>query len=132
MGIKQFFNKAGQGLKKVFSKGGTLDSTFKKGGIIDTGLNMAGQIAGKVANVASSLAPVVSAVNPELGLGLAGVSQLAKKAGDITGKIQSAKNTAVSAYNKPLNQPAPSIMAPKPQPQDDGIGLNGMAGLNFA
>jgi hypothetical protein len=149
MGIKQFFNKAGQGLKKFFGKDGTLESTFKKGGSaeklvnkigagIDTGLKAVGNVAGKVANVAGDLAPVLGMVNPELGAGLLAVKGIAGQAGAGVRKAQDIKKTAVGAFKKPLNQvgnmamsAGPSIMAPKPD-VEDGIGLSGMAGINFA
>ena len=153
MGIKQFFNKAGQGLKKFVGKDGTLESTFKKGGSaeklvnkigagIDTGLKAVGNVAGKIGNVAGDLAPVLGAINPELGAGLLAVNELAGKAGAGVRKIQDIKKTATQSFKKPINQlgnqmmgaGGAGIMAPKPEPdvQDDGIGLNGMAGINFA
>lgn len=151
MGIKQFFNKAGQGLKKFFGKDGTLESTFKKGGSaeklvnkigagIDTGLKAVGNVAGKVGNIAGDLAPVLGAINPELGAGLLAVKGLAGEAGAGVRKAQDIKKTATQAFKKPINQVGAQmmgaggagIMAPKPEPQDDGIGLNGMAGINFA
>lgn len=145
MGIKQFFNKAGQGLKKFFGKDGTLESTFKKGGSaeklvnkigagIDTGLKAVGNVAGKIGNVAGDLAPVLGAINPELGAGLLAVNELAGKAGAGVRKIQDVKKTATQSFKKPINQLGNQIMAPKPEPdvQEDGIGLNGMAGINFA
>lgn len=144
-GIKQFFNKAGAGLKKFFGKDGTLESTFKKGGTaekfinkvgagIDTGLKTVGNIAGKVGNLAGDLAPALMAVNPELGALALGAGKLAGEVGAGVRKAKDFKKTAVESFKKPINQVGNSIMAAKPQiePQEDGIGLNGMAGINFA
>lgn len=155
MGIKQFFNKAGQGLKKFFGKDGTLESTFKKGGSaeklvnkigsgIDTGLKAVGNVAGKVGNIVADVSPLVTAVNPELGLALGGIGKLADQAGAGVKKAQDLKKTAVSAFHKPINQignqmtassssgrqmmgGASGILAPKPEAQTDT-----QDNLNFA
>jgi hypothetical protein len=125
MGIKQFFNKIGEGAKKFFKKDGTLDRTFSKGGSaeklvnkigagIDTGLKVVGDVAGKVGRVAGSLAPVLSLVNPELGLGAMALSAGAGKVGGVTKQIKSAKQDAVDAFKGKKNEMISSIMAPKP------------------
>jgi hypothetical protein len=143
MGIKQFFNKAGQGLKKFFGKDGTLESTFKKGGSaeklvnkigagIDTGLKAVGNVAGKVGNIVSDVSPLITAINPEIGLALGGIGKLAGQVGGGVKKAQDLKKTAVTAFKKPINQMgsqmmggASGILAPKPEAENDGNELNG-------
>lgn len=125
MGIKQFFNKIGEGAKKFFKKDGVLDRTFQKGGSaekfvnkvgagIDTGLKVVGDVAGKVGRVAGSLAPVLSLVNPELGLGAMALSAGAGQVGNVTKQIKGAKQGAVDAFKGKKNEMISSIMAPKP------------------
>ena len=142
MGIKQFFNKIGQGAKQFFKKDGTLEKTFSKGGSaekfvnkvgkgIDTGLKVVGDVAGKVGRVAGSLAPVLSLVNPELGLGAMALSAGAGKVGGITKQIKGAKKGAVDAFLNKKSSVMNSIMAPKPEPEP----MNDMSepeGPNFA
>lgn len=125
MGIKQFFNKIGQGAKQFFKKDGTLDKTFSKGGSaekfvnkvgagIDTGLKVVGDVAGKVGRVAGSLAPVLGLINPELGLGAMALSAGAGQVGGLTKQIKGAKQGAVDAYKGKKNEMISNIMAPKP------------------
>lgn len=136
-GVKQFFNKIGEGAKKFFGKNGTLEQTFKKGGTaekfinkvgagIDTGLKAVGNVASKVGNIAGDLAPALMAVNPELGALALGAGKLAGQAGAGVRKIQDVKKTAVNAFHKPMNQVGNAIMATKPEPQEDAISVSSM------
>ena len=68
MGIKQFFRKTDDSIKKAFSKGGAVESGLKKFGdkIVQSGpaiLNTLGKIG-------EAIAPAISMVAPEIGIPL--------------------------------------------------------------
>ena len=131
--VKGFFRKAGSDLNQFFKpKSGTLAKTFSKGGSaeklvnkigagIDTGLKVVGDVAGKVGRVAGNLAPVLGMVNPELGLAAAAIGKGAQQVGGVSRQIGTAKKGAVDAFH---GRAGAMIQAPKPAPEDDGIGLN--------
>lgn len=135
MGVKQFFNKAGKGLKTFFGKGGTLDKAFSKGGQvekvvnqigsgIDTGLNAVSNVASKVGGVVQQVAPLLTAINPELGIAAGTVGTIAGKVGQGVQKAQNIKKAAIQGYHNP-NMPVPSpILAPKPVPEAEDNPVN--------
>ena len=130
---KRFFNKTGSNINRAFSKGGSAEQlvnkvgdAFTKGGSaeklinkvgqgIDTGLKVASNIAGKAGRVASSLAPALTLVNPELGLLAGAIGAGSQQVRDVTRQIKAAKKDAIGAYNNN------SIMAPKPQENEPDI-----------
>lgn len=132
--VKQFFNKAGQGLKQAFSKGGPLDKAFQKGGTIDktfqkggsaeqlvnkigtgidTGLKTLGNVAQKAGGIASSVAPILaSTLGPEAGAFAYGAGKIAQKVGKGVQNAQNIKQKAVQGFHNPN-----PILAPKPEPE---------------
>jgi len=153
MTVKGFFRKIESGTKNFFKKGGTLDTTMRKvGNTITKGSGVLGSI-GKIAREAAPLAGAV--FGPEATAGLLAADkglQEAKKLGRVGAaaaagvrsgvkarsvgtaadalkmQLENAKN--IRAGIKPVAVAA-GIEAPKPA-AEDGIGLNGMAGINFA
>ena len=89
MGIKELFNKAGKGIKTLFKKDGAIQSTFNKGVSfandvskrIDKGIGGALNLGSRIGEIASNVAPALSAINPELGLAAMAVGSAAKKMG---------------------------------------------------
>ena len=132
MGIQELFNKAGKGVKTLFKKDGTLESLFNKGSSlagniskrIDKGLGTALDIGSKIGDVARSVAPALTAINPELGLAAMAVGNIANKANKYVGNVASKKQDIV---NKVMDVKR-GIMIPKPiEPID-----NSNDQINFA
>lgn len=134
MSAKSFFRKAGSDIKQFFKpKSGTLAKTFSKGGSaeklvnkigagIDTGLKVAGDVAGKVGRVASSLAGPLALINPELGLVAGAVGAGAKTFSGGVRQVKDAKQGAVDAFN---NKKSSMIQAMKPaEPAMDEPAVN--------
>lgn len=123
MSAKSFFRKAGSDIKQFFKpKSGTLAKTFSKGGSaeklvnkigagIDTGLKVAGDVAGKVGRVATSLAGPLALINPELGLVAGAVGAGAKTFSGGVRQVKDAKQGAVDAFK---NKKSSMIQAMKP------------------
>jgi len=88
MGIKELFNKAGKGVKTLFKKDGAIQSTFNKGVSfandvskrIDKGIGGALNLGSRIGEIASNVAPALSAINPELGLAAMAVGNAANRA----------------------------------------------------
>ena len=132
MGIKELFNKAGKGIKTLFKKNGAIQSTFNKGVSfandiskkIDKGIGGALNLGSRIGEIASSVAPALSAINPELGLAAMAVGNAANRA---TGYVQSLKNKKQDIVNKVMDVKR-GIMLPKPIPIEN----NSEPEINFA
>lgn len=145
---KGFFRKAGNDLKTFFKKGGTLDKTFRKGGSaeklvnqigsgINTGIKAVTNVAGKVGGIVGEVAPLVTAVNPELGLALGEVGGLAQQAQQGAQKVKQFKGKVSKGFNNPTKLiSATPILAPKPEEMapDSGGDMTAPDGsaVNFA
>ena len=132
MGIKELFNKAGKGIKTLFKKDGAIQSTFNKGVSfandvskrIDKGIGGALNLGSRIGEIASNVAPALSAINPELGLAAMAVGSAANKA---TNYVQGIKNRKQDFTNK-INDVKKGIMLPKPIPEENNMEPN----VNFA
>ena len=132
MGIKELFNKAGKGIKTLFKKDGAIQSTFNKGVSfandiskkIDKGIGGALNLGSRIGEIASNVAPALSAINPELGLAAMAVGNAANRA---TGYVQGIKNKKQDIVNK-KNDVKRGIMLPKPIPEENNMEPN----VNFA
>ena len=132
MGIKELFNKAGKGIKTLFKKDGTIQSTFNKGVSfandvskrIDKGIGGALNLGSRIGEIASSVAPALSAINPELGLAAMAIGNATNRA---TGYVQSIKYRKQDFTNK-MNDVKKGKMLPKPIPEEKNMEPN----VNFA
>tara|TARA_R110000868_G_scaffold185243_2_gene427124 strand:+ start:556 stop:909 length:354 start_codon:yes stop_codon:yes gene_type:complete len=93
MGIGQFFKKLGSDTKKFFSKGG----------MADVGLRKFGKTLSKVGGVASSVAPLLSIVAPEVGLPLMAAGALAKTGGKTALAVRSGARKGGNIVEKTQN-----------------------------
>ena len=151
---KGFFRKIESGAKTFFKKGGTLDTGLRKAG---NTIAKGSGVLGSVGKIAREVAPLAGAVfGPEATAGLLAADkalQKGKKLGQTAAaasagvrggikersvgmaadalKEQLANASAIKAGVKPM-KPA-GIEAAKPEmAPEDGIGLAGMHGINFA
>lgn len=104
MGIKELFNKAGKGVKTLFKKDGVIQSTFNKGVSFvtdaskkfDKGIGGALNLGSRIGELATNVAPALSAINPELGLAAMAVGRLAGKANKYVGNVANKKQDIVN------------------------------------
>jgi hypothetical protein len=123
MAIKQFFRKLGSDTKQFFKPKGTLATAFRKGGVIEKGVNQAGaaldqtlrtvgNVAGKVGNIAGSVALPLMAINPALGEAALVAGSLAQAASRGTQQIKDVKSAGQKGYRggiEAMKPPAPPM-----------------------
>lgn len=125
MGVKQFFNKIGTGVKTLFKKDGTLENIFKKGSNIyekgsqmfDKNVGAALELGNKLGETTANLAPALAAIDPRLGLAASAVGNVIGKGTKYIQGFQNKKDEIKSKLDNVRNQ----LTLPKPQeePQND-------------
>lgn len=126
MGVKQFFNKVGTGVKTLFKKDGTLENVFKKGSnlyekgsrMFDKNVGSALELGNRLGESASNLAPALAAIDPRLGLAASAVGNTIAKGTKYLQGIQSKKDELKGKLDNVRSQ----LTLPKPreeEPQND-------------
>ena len=126
MGVRDFFNKAANGVKTLFKKDGLVQSTFNKGSqlfdkgssLFDKGIDTALNIGGKIGKAARDLAPALGAFNPELGALAYGVGTAVDKGSGYLSNIKNKKDDITGKINQVRNKLNP-ILIPKPMPEEE-------------
>ena len=128
MAVKELFNKAARGVKKLFKKDGLVQSTFNKAsGIFDKGSSMfdkgigtALDIGGKIGRTARDLAPALAAFNPSLGVAAMSVGNAVDKGSKYLSNIAGKNNDITNKINDVRNK----IMIPKPMAESPEENIN--------